>query len=50
MVTSTPGYRKPTGGKLVISGHKKHESGETYATKGIENIGREESKVNKLSV
>ena len=50
MVTSTPGYREPTGGTLVISGHKKHESRETYATKGIENIGREESKVNKSSL
>lgn len=50
MVTSTPSYRKPTGGKLVIPGHQKQESEETYATKGIENIGREEFKVNKSSL
>ena len=50
MITLPSGYHKPTEGKLIISGHKKHEFEETYITTGIENIGREESEVNKLLV
>ena len=50
MITMTSGYCKPTEGKLIISGHKKREFEETYITTGIENIGREESEVNRLPV
>ena len=45
MITLTPGYHKPTEGKLIISSRKKREFEETYITTGIENVGREESEV-----